>query len=180
MRRLLPLIATLYITALGLPATAQENDPYRNSNDPYKGSNEPARGEGAPPPVVNTGDPIMNFCLFGGLPPADAQYVQMREVKVKKGTYGSVREILPDLAQQARKIGADAIINYDGSQRFGLFIWRVVRPVVRGMAVKWLGPLPLNCDKMGGMTVGRIMETDLPPSKGQAIAVGSPGDKATE
>lgn len=91
------------------------------------------------------------FCLFRGLPPSDLHYSVIRDLKVGKGTYGSVNDILPQFLNQAQAAGADAIVNYTGSQRFGLFPWRFIRPVARGTAIKWESDKPFDCVAVGGL-----------------------------
>ena len=108
---------------------------------------------------------VENFCFFAGIPPSDMKYTVIRKLKVGKGTYGSVKDILPRFADNAQKAGADAIIRYTGSQRFGFFPWRMVRPVVRGVAVKWSDGSKRDCAAMGGATLKTILATDRPPSQ---------------
>lgn len=109
---------------------------------------------------------VGDFCFFPGLPPADLKYRVVKKIKLGKGTYGSVRDILPALAQRAQTLGADAIINYAGSQRFGFFPWRFVRPVARGTAVQWLDPAHSQaheCTNIGGTTLDAILEANKSP-----------------
>lgn len=108
---------------------------------------------------------LANFCFFAGTPPADVKYAVVKKLKVSKGTYGGVKDILPKFAGHAKKIGADAIIDYTGSQRFGFWPWRMVRPVVRGTAVKWSGTLGKDCTAMGGTTLSTILSADKPPTQ---------------
>jgi hypothetical protein len=86
-------------------------------------------------------------------------------VKIGKGSYGGVNDILPKLAEYARLRGADAIIEYTGSQRFGFWPWRLVRPVVRGVAVQWTEPKTVNCEAIGGTKLSTILSTNLPPER---------------
>lgn len=106
-----------------------------------------------------------NFCLFSGTPPSDYKYKVVREVKVAKGAYGPVTQILPAFVAEAKAAGGDAIVNYAGSQRFGFFPWRLVRPVVRGTAVKFEGTEPIDCAKMGGTTLSNIISANKAPEK---------------
>ena len=106
-----------------------------------------------------------NFCLFSGTPPSDYKFKVVKEVKVAKGAYGPVTQILPAFVAQAKEAGADAIVNYAGSQRFGFFPWRLVRPVVRGTAVKFEGTEPIDCAKMGGTTLSNIISANKAPEK---------------
>jgi hypothetical protein len=117
----------------------------------------------APAAQVALGDG--NFCLFSGTPPSDYKFKVVKEVKVAKGAYGPVTQILPAFVAQAKEAGADAIVNYAGSQRFGFFPWRLVRPVVRGTAVKFEGTEPIDCAKMGGTTLSNIISANKAPEK---------------
>jgi len=107
---------------------------------------------------------LSNFCFFAGSPPSDVKYTVIKKLKVGKGTYGSVKDILPEFAGYAQSRGADAIIGYTGSQRFGFWPWRMVRPVVRGTAVKWSSPPSQDCAAIGGSTLASILATDKPPA----------------
>ena len=106
-----------------------------------------------------------NFCLFSGTPPSDYKFKVVKEVKVAKGAYGPVTQILPAFVAEAKSLGADAVINYAGSQRFGFFPWRLVRPVVRGTAVKFEGTEPFDCAKMGGTTLSNVISANKAPEK---------------
>ena len=90
------------------------------------------------------------ICLIENVPSAD-QYKIIKKVKVAKGTYGGFEEIKPKLAQVVRERGADVVINYHQSQRFGFWPWSVVRPVLWGTAVKW--NTPVNCSALGGTEI---------------------------
>jgi len=98
------------------------------------------------PPVVSQG----GFCVVQGPLPAGVEYYIIRKLEVGKGSYGSFKGILPKLIEEARHLGADAIIEYTGSQRFGLWPWRIVRPVVTGTAVRWASPAKIDCKAVGG------------------------------
>lgn len=108
---------------------------------------------------------IADFCFFAGTPPSDIKYTIVKKLKVAKGSYGGVKDILPKLVDQARKYGADAVINYSGSQRFGFFPWRTVRPVVRGVAIKWEGQQKPDCAAIRGTTLKTIIDTDRAPEQ---------------
>jgi hypothetical protein len=106
-----------------------------------------------------------DFCFFAHLPPADQKYTVIRKLKVGKGTYGGVSDILPKLAENARMRGADAIIEYGGAQHFGFWPWRMVRPVVHGIAVKWNASTPVDCEAAGGTKLSTILSTNQAPEK---------------
>lgn len=105
------------------------------------------------------------FCLISGAPPASDGYTVIRKLKVGKQSYGSVRDVLPQLVGQARSLGADAMVSYNGSQRFGFFPWRLVRPVVSGTAIKWNAPGPKDCTAQGGMTVEAVLLANKAPPR---------------
>jgi hypothetical protein len=84
-----------------------------------------------------SGKDLSNVCFFAGTPPADVRYSVIRKLRAGKGTYEGVKDVLPKLAAKAQKVGADAIIDFEGAQRFGMLPWRIVHPVVRGVAVRW-------------------------------------------
>jgi hypothetical protein len=109
-----------------------------------------------------------NFCLFATVPAAEFKYTVVTEVKFAKGAYGGVKDVLPVFVAQAKAAGADAVINYAGTQRFGLFPWRLVRPVLRGTAIKWDSAAPVDCAKMGGMTMQAVIETNKAPDAAPA------------
>lgn len=115
----------------------------------------------APQAAASAAEPsVEDFCFIKGAPPSDFRYVRVREMKLGKGTYGSVREILDEFAGNARKAGADAIINYSGSQRFGFWPWKMVHPVVRGTAIKWVSDVKPECAKAGGQTLSEVQVTN--------------------
>jgi hypothetical protein len=64
-----------------------------------------------------------------------AFYRTMKEIKVSKKWYGSTAEMYGDLAQKARKAGADAVINARTWHAPSGFSWAA--PHAGGMAVKW-------------------------------------------
>jgi hypothetical protein len=105
------------------------------------------------------------FCLFAGTPPSDFPFTVIKKLKVGKQTYGSVKDVLPELVEQARSAGADAIVSYNGSQRFGFFPWRLVRPVATGTAVKWNVPALKDCKALGGTTVAEVLIANKPPAR---------------
>ncbi|MEG2046464.1 MAG: hypothetical protein RR100_06415 [Comamonas sp.] len=105
------------------------------------------------------------MCFFAGAPPETFKYTVIRKFKVAKGSYGGVKDILPQFAAHANKLGADAVIKYAGSQRFGFWPWRMVRPVAQGVAVKWQTPPTEDCQTLGGRTLATILATDQAPPR---------------
>ncbi|MEX3943743.1 hypothetical protein AB4Y44_30195 [Paraburkholderia sp. BR10937] len=115
-------------------------------------------------PSTDRASSLGDFCFFSQLPPSDQKYRVVKKLKIGKGTYGSVEDILPKMAAYAQSNGADAIVEYTGSQRFGFWPWRMVRPVVRGVAVQWIDPKPVTCESIGGTTLSTILSTGQRPA----------------
>ena len=137
-----------------------------------------ASSAATPAPSVPVEDE--NFCFFDTRPNEGLQYTTLKAVKYGKGTFGSVRQILPDLVRRAKAQGGEAIIGYTGSQRFGFWPWRLTRPVVRGTAIRWAeGQKPSDCQAAGGASLAWIVKNDLAPEKAQS-APGSAEEPAEE
>ncbi len=107
----------------------------------------------------------LSMCLFGGKPPADSKYHVVGKVKLAKQTYGTARELVPKLVNQARAAGGDAMMDYSGAQRFGFWPWRLTRPVVSGTAIKWDEAPTKECREMGGVTAGLLVQTNESPAR---------------
>ena len=101
------------------------------------------------PMAASVSAPANSVCVLSSSPPSTAPFTVVKQLKIGKGTYGSVDEGIAMLADKARNLGADAIINYSGSQRFGFWPWRFVHPVVRGTAVKWNSGTTFDCVASG-------------------------------
>jgi hypothetical protein len=110
-----------------------------------------------------------DLCVFDNGAPADVPHQTIRSLKVAKGTYGGVKELLPTLTQQALADKADAIIDYNSSQRFGFWPWRVVRPVVTGTAIRWTEAPRKSCEALGGVRMETILSSNRSP---EALARG--------
>lgn len=119
----------------------------------------------APAETATAAAPTGDFCFFAHTPASDVAYTTLRELRVGKGTYGGVKDLLPKLVAEARAMGGDAIIHYDGAQRFGFWPWRMVRPVVHGVAIKWKVPVAPDCNAVGGTLLSTILATDRPPPR---------------
>jgi len=101
--------------------------------------------------------------LITGFPSSDIKYETIQKIKVGKNSYGSVSDILPSFADKADALGANSVVNYVGSQRFGFWPWRFVRPVARGEAVKINFAKGKTCEDIGGATVKKVIETNTEP-----------------
>jgi hypothetical protein len=104
-----------------------------------------------------------DLCVFDGGAPSDVPHQFIRKLKFAKGTYGGVKELLPALVQEALADKADAITDYNSSQRFGFWPWRVVRPVVSGTAIRWTEKPSKSCEAMGGVRLEVILTTNRSP-----------------
>jgi hypothetical protein len=93
-----------------------------------------------------------SICLLAGAPPTDIQYEALGRIVATKRTYGSSESLFPQMAIEARRLGADAIINLQANQRFkGPLPWRVTSPTGDGVAIKVLAVSPmLDCTHAGG------------------------------
>ena len=91
-----------------------------------------------------------NICLLSGMPPSEVKHTVIRKLKVGRHSFGSVNTVLPILFKKARSVNADAVINYNGSQRFGFWPWQLIRPIVTGTAVTWELPENVTCEGIGG------------------------------
>jgi hypothetical protein len=104
-----------------------------------------------------------DLCVFDNGAPADMPHQKLAELKVAKESYGGVKELLPRLVEQALAQKADAIVDYNSSQRFGFWPWRLVRPVVSGKAIRWNEPPRKSCEAMGGVRMEVILTTNRSP-----------------
>ena len=96
-------------------------------------------------PVIRHSDPV---CFLKSPMPEGVKYTSLGSVEGSKEFYGSVNEILPLMAEEARKMGADAVINFWTGPRIGLWAW--ARPIGTGTAVKLADKSALNCVAAGG------------------------------
>ena len=106
-------------------------------------------------PVAATDD----VCLFKTEPTVKLKYAELHHVKIAKGVYGSVSELIPQLVDKVHSMNANAVIEYNGSQRFGFWPWRFVRPVVRGTAIQWEGSPSADCVAAGGILASSLTNT---------------------
>ncbi|QIL79744.1 hypothetical protein G7047_07375 [Diaphorobacter sp. HDW4A] len=146
----------------GVVADAAENE---LEIEPAQAPASAQDGSGAAKPAPVISAEAAQFCFFPGSPPSDVKFQTVRKLKVGKGTYGGVKDILPKFANQALGLGADAVMNYAGSQRFGFWPWRMVRPVVQGVAIQWTAPPGKDCAALGGSTLATILATDKAPGQ---------------
>lgn len=105
------------------------------------------------------------------LPPSHFEYIEIGRIVATKRTYGSNDELIVPMANEARKAGADAIINLDLRQRFkGPLPWRITSPTGVGMAIKLVSSAEkFDCVALGGM---------LSPTANEAPATAESGEAA--
>ena len=105
-------------------------------------------------PVVAEPEPVARpahkgpVCLLERWLPTGTKYDEVEEVSVKKAFYGSVDGLLPDLADQAREMGANVVHKMRSGQSVGLIAW--ARPYAYGDAVQAPGFAEEQCEKLGG------------------------------
>lgn len=153
-------LAALALAMASASASIQAADP----QEAEPGDDQPEAGPSQATPAVAVDETLAKFCFIHGRPAGDASFTVVRKLKVGKGTYGKVTDILPQLALRAQRLGANAVVDYDAGQRFGLLPWRLVRPVVRGTAIRWNGTPPADCTALGGATLETILAEDRAPA----------------
>jgi len=167
MKKLFALAATL--AALLPAARAADTDPPSASASASASASTSASAS-APAPASEPaapGDaskPSSDMCFYAHRPTGTANFTVLGPLKQGKQTYGSVRDLLPSLAAQARAQGGDAIVDYDAGQHFGFWPWRLVRPIAHGTAIKWTGPAP-DCPASGGKWLASILVDNVAPDK---------------
>lgn len=89
--------------------------------------------------------------LKGGLDNS-YKYTPLGRVVSTKRSYGGVDELYGPMAEKARSIGADAILNFHAGQRFkGPLPWRIVSPTGYGQAISLDDTgTRLDCSQLGG------------------------------
>ncbi|GGY08981.1 hypothetical protein GJV26_05185 [Massilia dura] len=101
----------------------------------------------ADPQAVKLAAHSGQVCLLRSPLPANTKFKVVGDINSSKRTYGSVSELLPLMAADARAIGADTIINLNTGQKMGAWAW--ARPVGTGTAVK-LESGSFDCASAGG------------------------------
>lgn len=91
-------------------------------------------------------------CMLAGDLPEGMHATTIGRIKATKGTYGAVDNLMKPMADEARRVGADAITNLQADQRFkGPLPWRYNAPTGDGHAVKFDGSSPpFDCVQAGG------------------------------
>jgi uncharacterized protein YbjQ (UPF0145 family) len=90
-------------------------------------------------------------CLLAGDLPEGVHFTLIGRVKATKGTYGGVDNLMRPMADEARRVGADAITHLQADQRFkGPLPWRYNAPTGDGPAVKLEDSTAFDCAQAGG------------------------------
>lgn len=103
-------------------------------------------------PYVQASTPTNRVCFLRGALPEGVKYEVVGKIIGSKKTYGSTDQVLERMAEEAKKAGADAVIDLDAGQRFGgIMPWDTVRPKGYGIAVRYAqGQKPVDCEKLDG------------------------------
>ncbi len=93
-----------------------------------------------------------SVCLMAGSLPDDVAATRIGRIKATKGTYGERENLMLPIADEARRIGADAVVELQADVRVkGPLPWRVTAPTGDGFAVKFAdGAKSFDCAEHGG------------------------------
>jgi uncharacterized protein YbjQ (UPF0145 family) len=80
--------------------------------------------------------------------PENIEYRILGSIKASNRSYGTMSEVLAVMAEDARKIGADAVVNVNTRFRVGAWAW--ARPIADGTAVSISNKEDFDCVKLGG------------------------------
>lgn len=98
----------------------------------------------AEPPTPHA-EPV---CMLRAPLPSNIKHKVVGRVESSKQWYGSTDGIITNMAAEARRVGADAVVGMQAGQSIGFFAW--ARPVGYGMGVKLENRADLDCLKLGG------------------------------
>lgn len=87
-------------------------------------------------------------CLLKTALPASVKHRVVGAVESSKEWYGSQTELYPMMADEARRMGADVVVNMTTAHKMGPLAW--ARPVGTGSAIKLDDRKDLNCATWGG------------------------------
>jgi len=87
-------------------------------------------------------------CLLTSPVAPDVKHSPIGEIEASKQWYGGTDELLPLIADEARKLGANTVIRVKVGQRIGGLAW--ARPVGSGQAIKIEDFKAFNCQSSGG------------------------------
>lgn len=87
-------------------------------------------------------------CMLHTPAPSGVQFKAVSFLDTYMHHYGSAEYLLDEMANQARGVGANAVVAIESGQEFGYFPWRVMRPRAKGHAIRITDPF--DCTKLGG------------------------------
>lgn len=91
-----------------------------------------------------------SVCLLAGALPPEVQFVEIARITATKRTYGSTEQVTAAIVAEAKRLGADAVVNLQADIRFKSPLpWRITSPTGDGTAVKYTSEAP-KCDAIGG------------------------------
>lgn len=96
--------------------------------------------------------PFNEFCYFETEPQGAAFKVIKKKTIVAGNFFGSTDGLLPKLEDKVTKRGGNSIANFNASQRFGFWPWRVIRPITSGDAILIMNAHGKSCAELGGHT----------------------------
>lgn len=88
-------------------------------------------------------------CMMEAPLSPDVKHRVIGEVEASKQWYGNQAELVPHLADEARKLGGNAVVKIKLSQQIGLWAW--ARPVGSGEAIHIADFKAFNCRDAGGV-----------------------------
>jgi hypothetical protein len=103
-------------------------------------------------PVVSRFGPV---CLLAGDLPEPYHATPIGRIKATKGTYGNPDNLMKPMADEARRVGADVIVDLQANTRFkGPLPWRVAAPTGDGQAMKLVDDgQAFDCAQAGGQVM---------------------------
>ena len=102
-------------------------------------------------PGAQLGSRTGPVCLLAGSLPPEVAAERIGRIKATKGTYGERENLMLPIANEARRVGADAVVELQASERFkGPLPWRVAAPTGDGFAVKFADAAAFDCPGHGG------------------------------
>lgn len=87
-------------------------------------------------------------CLLTSPVAPEVKHSVFGDIEASKQWYGGTDELLPLIADEARKLGANTVIRVKVGQRIGGLAW--ARPVGSGQAIKIEDFKAFNCQSSGG------------------------------
>ncbi len=95
-------------------------------------------------PVMPHVEPV---CMLKSPLPSSILHTVVGNIDASKQFYGGSDQLIPLMADEARKMGADVVVNMRTGQKMGMFAW--ARPYGSGTGVKLQNKADLNCLALG-------------------------------